>query len=89
MYPIQKQRQTIMIFNTNNIIITYFLSNFIYKYYISVLQNILSHIIENKNPSLRDDGFLLTQIIKHNIFPFFLNRSTPSSYPNSIKISHK
>lgn len=43
----------------------------IYKYYISVLQNILSHIIENKNPSLRDDGFLLTQIIKHNIFPFF------------------
>lgn len=44
----------------------------IYKYYILVLQkNILSHIIENKNPSLRDDGFLLTQIIKHNIFPFF------------------
>ena len=27
----------------------------IYKYYISVLRNILSHIIENKNPSLRDE----------------------------------
>lgn len=43
----------------------------IYKYYISVLQNILSHINENKNPSSFNDGFLLTQIIKHNIFPFF------------------
>ena len=60
-------------FNPNiiSIAITYFFSNFIYKYYISVLRNILSHIIENKNPSLRDDGFLLTHIIKHNIFPFF------------------